>query len=107
MSTYAIIEDSGTQIKVSEGDTINIATRELADDAATVTFDKVLLIGGEGAEAKVGTPLLEGAKVTADILEEGRTKKVPVTHFKRRKTHTNRNSHRQDFLKVKITSIAG
>jgi len=104
--TYAIIEDSGTQIKVSEGDTINVAVRELADDAATLTFDRVLMIGGEG-EAKIGAPLLDGAKVTADILEEGRTKKVPVTHFKRRKTHLTRNSHRQDFLKVKITSIAG
>jgi len=104
MPMYAIIEDSGTQIKVSEGQVINVATRDLPADVATLTFDRVLMVGGDGG-AKIGTPMIDGAKVTADILSEERTDRVPVTKFKRRKTYTLRKSHRQDYLKVKITSI--
>ena len=101
---FAVIEDSGTQIKVSEGDTIRVDLRELPEGTGTITFDRVLFVsGGEGA--KVGTPLLTGATVTADIIEEGRTDKVPVVKFKRRKTYTRRKNHRQGFIKVKVTSI--
>ncbi len=104
---YAIIEDSGTQIKVSEGDVIKVATRDLPAEAATVTFDRVLMVGGGDGQARIGAPILEGAKVTADILEEGRTKRVEIIKFKRRKTYRRHRSHRQDFLKVKVTSIQG
>lgn len=103
---YAVIEDSGTQIKVSPGDVIKVDIRDLADDAATLTFDRVLAVGGEG-ETRFGQPLVEGATVTADILAEGRTKKVPVVKFKRRKGYTRNKSHRQDFIQVKITGIEG
>ena len=103
---YAIIEDSGTQIKVSEGDVIKVALREMPADVATVTFDRVLAVGGtEDEAAKVGQPLLEGAKVTADVLARERDDKVMVTKFKRRKGYLRRKGHRQDYLKVKITSI--
>lgn len=101
---YAIIEDSGTQIKVSEGDEIKVAIRDLPADVATVVFDKVLLVKGDAAAA-VGAPYVEGAKVTADILEQGRTKKVRIVKFKRRKGYTRKAGHRQDYLKVKVTSI--
>ena len=102
---YAIIEDSGTQIKVSEGDLIRIARRNLSGDAATVTFDRVLLVADENKKTKIGDPLIQGAKVTADVLAEGRTKRVPVVKFKRRKNYIRRKSHRQNYLRVKITSI--
>ncbi len=103
---YAIIEDSGSQIRVSEGDVIKIDPRELADDAATVTFDRVLYIGGDG-EARIGEPLLSGASVEADILEEGRDEKIEVVKFRRRKNYHRRNGHRQPFIKVRVTKIAG
>lgn len=107
---YAVIEDSGTQIKVSEGDIIKIDTRELADDAATVTFDRVMLIGpeseGEG-EAKIGAPYVDGAKVQADILEEGRDTKVEIWKKKRRKGYVRHAGHRQGFVRVKVTGISG
>ena len=103
---YAVIEDSGTQIKVSEGDIIKIDTRELADDAATVTFDRILLVGGEG-DAKVGTPYVSGASVQADILEEGRDAKVEIWKKKRRKGYVRHNGHRQGFVRVKVTGIKG
>ena len=66
---YAIIEDSGTQIKVSEGDIIRVDMRDLADDAQSVTFDRVLMIGGDEKKTKIGQPVLSGASVTADILD--------------------------------------
>lgn len=103
---YAIIEDSGTQIKVAEGDVINVALRDLADDVATLTFDRVLMVGGEG-EPKIGQPMLEGAKVTADIVSEEAGDKVMITKFKRRKGYKRIKGHRQPYLKVKITSIQG
>ena len=102
---YAIIEDSGTQIKVSEGSVIKIDKRELVDGASSVTFDKVLFVGGEG-EAKIGAPLLEGASVEADILEEGRDDKINVVKFKRRKGYKRNIGHRQSFIKVRVTKIS-
>ncbi len=104
---YAVIEDSGTQIKVSEGDVIKVAIRDLPEDAASLTFDKVMLVGDEAGEsaAKIGAPLLDGASVTADILEQGRTEKVNVVKMKRRKNYRRKNGHRQDYLKVRVTAI--
>ena len=105
---YAIIEDSGTQIKVSEGDVIKVDRRDLPPDAATIQFDRVLLVGlGEAdeGETKIGQPLVDGASVTADVLEEGRDAKVDVVKFKRRKNYHRKKGHRQDYLKVKVTSI--
>jgi len=102
---YAVIEDSGTQIKVSEGDIIKVARRDLASDAATLTFDTVLMVGGSEDAAKIGAPVLDGAKVTADILSEEKGEKVVVTKFKRRKGYKRKQGHRQPYLRVKITSI--
>lgn len=104
---YAIIEDSGTQIKVSEGDVIKVDVRDLPEDAASVTFDRVMFLGDPEGEAKIGAPLVDGASVTADILEEGRGDKVSVVKFKRRKTYKRMKSHRQNYLKVQVTSIKG
>jgi large subunit ribosomal protein L21 len=102
---YAIIEDSGTQIKVSEGDIIKVDVRDIGPDVATLTFDRVLMVSGGDAAAKIGAPVLDGAKVTADILAEERDEKVMITKFRRRKTYRRRKGHRQNFLRVKITSI--
>ncbi|MCC7193731.1 MAG: 50S ribosomal protein L21 [Phycisphaeraceae bacterium] len=102
---YAIIEDSGTQIKVSQGDVIQVALRDLPANAATLTFDRVLFVGGGEGAAKIGAPLVAGAKVTADVLGEGKTDKVEIFKFRRRKTYRRHRGHRQDFIKVKITGI--
>lgn len=103
---YAIIEDGGRQIKVSQGDVIKVDLKELAADAATVTFDRVLLVGGvEGVEPRLGLPLLSGAKVTADVIGEEKTDKVPIVKFRRRKNYRRKKGHRQPYLKVKITAI--
>lgn len=107
---YAVIEDSGTQIKVSEGDIIKIDTRELADDADTVKFERILLVSpgtdGEG-DAKIGVPYVEGASVSADILEEGRDTKIDIWKKRRRKGYVRHAGHRQGYVRVKVTSITG
>ena len=102
---YAIIEDSGTQIKVSQGQVIKVAVRDMPEQAATITFDRILAVGGGDDEPKIGTPVLEGVKVTGDILGWERTKRVPVVKFKKRKGYLRRRSHRQSYIKVKVTSI--
>ena len=102
---YAIIEDSGTQIKVSEGDVIRVDLRDLPDNAQSLTFDRVLMVGGDEKQTKVGQPVLEGASVTADILDPDDSEKVSVVKFKRRKTYKRNNGHRQHYIKCKITDI--
>ena len=104
---YAIIEDSGTQIKVAQGDVIKIDPRELAEDASSVTFDRVMMIGNPEGDANIGAPHIAGATVTADILEEGRDDKIMIVKFKRRKTYKRMNGHRQNYIKVQVTAING
>ncbi|MDA0802686.1 MAG: 50S ribosomal protein L21 [Planctomycetota bacterium] len=105
---YAIIEDSGTQIKVSQGDTIEVDLRDLPGGAESVVFERVLAIGtSDGTPARVGSPYLAGASVRATILEESRARKVVRAMYKRRKGTRRAGSHRQGYLKVRIDGITG
>jgi large subunit ribosomal protein L21 len=104
---YAVIEDSGQQIKVSEGDVIQVDPRPLAEDAVNIDFDRVMLISDGEGEPKIGQPLLDGATVRGEIVEEGRGEKVDVVKFKRRTTYKRWHGHRQPYLSVKITKIDG
>jgi large subunit ribosomal protein L21 len=99
---YAIIEEGSRQYKVTSGDTILI-DRDLGD-ATTVTFDRVLLVAGEGSP-KVGAPLVSGASVGADVVGEVKGKKVESVKYKRRKGFHKTVGHRQQYTKVKITGI--
>ena len=103
---YAIIEDGGKQYRVKTGDTLYIEQRELAEDAKTIEFDRVLMLG-EGAESKIGTPLLEGAKVTATLERPIKGPKLEIVKFKRRKGYRLHKGHRQNHLKVTIDRIDG
>lgn len=100
---YAIIEEGSRQFKVTSGDTILI-DRKLGEDEKTVTFDRVLLVGGEGSP-KVGAPLVGGATVAADVVGEVKGKKVESVKYKRRKGFHKTVGHRQQYTKVKITAI--
>jgi len=101
---YAVIEDSGSQFKVEEGDIIRVDLRDLPEDTTTIDFDRVLLVGGD--EAKIGTPVLDGAKVEAEVLTEVRGDKITIIKLRRRKNYRRKKGHRQKFLRVKITKIA-
>ena len=104
---YAIVEDSGQQFRVREGDEIDVDLRALDEAASEVEFDRVLLVSDEG-KVKVGTPLVEGAKVTAEIVDpEAKGPKLRVYHWRRRKSSRTRAGHRQKYLRVKISKIVG
>lgn len=100
---YAIIKTGGKQYRVTEGDTLRV--EKLDVEGTSVTFDQVLLVGGE--EVKIGAPTVEGASVSADILREGRAKKIIVFKKKRRKGYHKKQGHRQAYTEVKITGING
>ena len=99
---YAIIETGGKQYKVCEGDVIFVEKLEV-EEGATVEIDKVLAVGGE--EIKVGTPYVEGAKVVAEAVKNGKAKKIIVYKYKPKKGYHKKQGHRQPYTKVEITAI--
>ena len=106
---YAIIEQSGTQYKVTPGDKLNIDLTDIEADAKTIEFDKVLLVNDD-KDLKIGTPYVAGAKVIASFkttAEEAvvKDKKLYPMHFRRRKNSRRRIGHRQRYLAVVIEKI--
>jgi large subunit ribosomal protein L21 len=101
---YAIIEDGGRQYKVEEGQVLDVDLRPVAEGADTIEFDRVLLVG-EGADAKVGTPVVDGAKVLAKIQDNVKGPKLDMLHFIRRKGHCTHKGHRQKYIRVQIEKI--
>ncbi len=104
---YAIVEDSGRQIRVKQNDVIDVDLRDLPDGAETIEFNRVLLVGDEKQEGstKIGQPWLEGAKVVARINGEIKDDKITVVKFKRRKGYRRKQGHRHRYLRVTIASI--
>jgi large subunit ribosomal protein L21 len=100
---YAIIEEGGRQFRVTGGDTIQI-DREFKEDEKTITFDRVLLVSGEGSP-KIGAPLVSGATVTADVIGPVKGPKVDTFKYKRRKGYSKKIGHRQQYTEVKVTGI--
>ena len=100
---HAIIETGGKQYKVAEGDTLFI--EKLPNEAGdTVTFDKVLAVI-DGDKITVGTPVVEGAKVDASVVKNGKGKKILVFKYKPKKGYRKRQGHRQPYTKVTIGKI--
>jgi len=100
---YAVIVSGGKQHRVTEGETLKLEKIEAAP-GETVEFDQVLMVGG-GDVVKIGTPVLAGSKVTAEVVSQGRHKKVKIVKFNRRKHYRKETGHRQWFTEVKITGI--
>ncbi|NLV25214.1 MAG: 50S ribosomal protein L21 [Deltaproteobacteria bacterium] len=99
---YAIIRTGGKQYKVSEGDFLKV--EKLAGNVGdTVELSEVLMVAGDSA--RVGDPLVAGAKVTACIVEQKKDRKVLVFHHKRRKNHRKAYGHRQPKTHLKILSV--
>ena len=102
---YAVVVTGGKQYRVEEGQTLKVEKLEVAT-GESIDLEKVLLIGN-GDDVKIGAPVVEGAKVVAEVVAHGRHKKVKILKFKRRKHHMKQMGHRQWFTELKITSIAG
>ena len=99
---YAVIQAGGRQYKVSEGDTIKIDSLA-AEVGSTVTFDQVLLTGGDSI--KIGQPALDGASVTAEVTGHGRDKKIIIFKKRRRKNSQTMRGFRAKYTSVRIDSI--
>jgi large subunit ribosomal protein L21 len=99
---YAVIMTGGKQYKVSEGDEIFIEKLE-GEDGQTVTFDKVLALGGEDS-LKAGDGL-SAASVTGEIVKQGKNKKIDIVKYKAKKGYRRKTGHRQPYTKVRITAI--
>ncbi|ODN42666.1 50S ribosomal protein L21 [Piscirickettsia litoralis] len=102
---YAVIKSGGKQYRVKEGQILKIEKIE-KDQGASVEFDQVLMVG-EGESLKVGTPTVENAKVTAEVLEHAKGRKIQIIKFRRRKNSRRQMGHRQWYTAVKITGIQG
>ncbi|CAG0976055.1 50S ribosomal protein L21 [Phycisphaerales bacterium] len=107
---YAIIEESGSQRKVLSGEEIlvDLLSDGNAQNGQKVTFDKVLVVGEVGGDAKLGQPYVAGASVLAEVVEPVVLgEKVHIQKFRDKKTWQKKTGHRQQYTKVKVTAING
>ena len=102
---YAVIETGGKQYKVSEGDFIFVEKLDV-EAGETVTVDKVLVVA-DGEDIKVGAPYVDGASVTADVVKNGKDKKIIVYKYKPKKGYHKKQGHRQPYTKLEIKKING
>lgn len=102
---YAVIVSGGKQHRVEEGETLKLEKIE-TETGDKVEFDRVLLVA-DGDKVTVGEPVVDGAKVTAEVVRHGRADKIKIIKFRRRKHSLKRQGHRQWFTEVKITGIKG
>jgi large subunit ribosomal protein L21 len=102
---YAVFRSGGKQYRAVKGDVLRLEKLD-ADEGATINFDEVLLVG-EGSDVKLGSPLLSGSTVSGKVVKQGKSRKVPVVKFRRRKNYLRQGSHRQFFTEVEITGITG
>lgn len=100
---YAIIETGGKQYKVQEGDVLFIEKLDV-EAGADVEFDQVLAVSN-GSELTVGTPVVEGAKVSATVEKNGKAKKIIIYKYKAKKDYRKKQGHRQPYTKVVINKI--
>jgi len=102
---HAVIRTGGKQYRVAEGDVVRVEKLD-AEAGSQVELNEVLLVS-DGENVEVGTPLLDGRVVSAEVQEQGRADKVDVIKFKRRKKYRRHYGHRQSYTQLKITSIPG
>src|SRR3569833_168628 len=104
ITMYAVIATGGKQYRVSKDGLLRVEKLD-AEPGATVDFGEVLLVG-EGADVKLGKPLLKGGKVVATVVRHGKSAKVSIVKFRRRKHYLRQGTHRQFFTEVKVTDIS-
>ena len=100
---YAVFRSGGKQYRAQEGDRIKLEKIN-ADEGSNINFDEVMMLG-EGSDVKVGAPFLPKISVVARVIKQGKSKKVPVVKFKRRKNYLRQGTHRQFFTEIEIVSI--
>ena len=101
---YAVIRTGGKQYRVEQGEVLRVEKLGV-DEGASFDFDQVLMVG-EGEQVQVGSPVVEGARVSATVRGHGRADKVHIIKFRRRKHYMRRQGHRQSYTEIEVTSIA-
>ena len=101
---YAVIKSGGKQHRVVEGELLKVELLDIAP-GATITLEDVLMVVN-GSDIKIGTPIVAGAKVQAEVVSHGRHDKVRIVKFRRRKHYRKQAGHRQYFTELKITAIS-
>ena len=102
---YAVFSTGGKQYRASEGDVVRVEKLE-AEKGSTIELDQVLMVG-EGEDVRIGTPVVDGGKVTAEVVDHGRGDKIRIIKFRRRKHSMKQMGHRQYYTDIKITGIEG
>jgi large subunit ribosomal protein L21 len=103
---YAIISDGGRQLKVTQDEELRIDYRDVPA-GEKVTFDRVLAVSDGAGDLKLGSPLVSGASVVAEVLGPEKGEKLTVQKFRKRKTFRKRTGHRSVYTRVRISSITG
>ena len=101
---YAVVKTGGKQYKLAQGDICRVEKLD-AEEGASVELDKVLMVA-DGDSINIGSPYVEGGKVTAVVKAHGRAKKVEIMKFRRRKHHQKKTGHRQYFTEIEVTGIS-
>lgn len=104
MSQFAVIKTGGKQYLVKPGQTLKIEKIN-ASEGGKIVFDEVLLLGDDSGEVKIGTPLVEGARVEAEVVKQGRSRKVVVFKYHSKTRYRKKKGHRQLFTEVRIDKI--
>ena len=100
---YAVVATGGKQYRINEGDRIRVEKLN-GDTGDKVVLDRVLMLG-EGEKSKIGSPILEGAKVKAEIVDQYRGEKIVVFKYKKRKNYRRKMGHRQSYTDLRIEKI--
>ncbi len=102
---YAVVRTGGKQVRVEPGKTVRVERLE-GDVGSKIELDEVLLVGGDGSP-RVGTPVVDGAKVVGTITDQGRGDKIVVFKMKRRKNYRRKQGHRQAYTEIRVDEISG
>ncbi|MDH5472165.1 MAG: 50S ribosomal protein L21 [Gammaproteobacteria bacterium] len=102
---YAVVKTGGKQYRVTQGEYLRVEKLE-GNEGDSIELNNVLMIA-DGDKLKIGTPMIDGGKVTATIKSHGRGKKVEIMKFRRRKHHQKKTGHRQSYTELEITGING
>ena len=102
---YAVIRSGGKQYRVSPGSSVRVE-KLTGEVGSSISLDEVLMVGGD-ADVKIGTPTVDGARVTGTITAQGRGPKLTIFKMKRRKGYRRKHGHRQDYTEIRVDQIEG
>jgi large subunit ribosomal protein L21 len=104
---YAVIKEGSKEYRVAEGDVVDIDLKSELSPGDEIEFDRVLLLSKDEGDVAVGTPEVEGAKVTATVEAHVKGPKVVAYKYKRRQGYHRKKGHRQQYTRVRVTGISG